>query len=476
MKVGADLGVGRSPRRPDPPGARPRRDADDGCQPGLGRRRGDRGDAAARPPRSLVDRGADQPRRRARARAHPPRARADPRGDRRARAEPRRSSSSSSRRTRSTSASSTRAASAASTRRSPCCCWRRSSASRCVRTPAASGSASTCSTSRSSTTSRSAARSTTAWSSGSITCTSTSGILPSSSAAAMSRRSAPGYSIEMLPSSLDEYEFPGRAGVVAARGRGGRRMTVAARSGTARVAAGCCGLDRYRLLQASLLSLRAGPALILLLLIVVDRLTTPIFLTSRNIGNIFSQTSVIAVVALGQLLVIVTRGIDLSVGSTIALSGVVGAIVFEHTQLERPRDRRDPRHGRRGRRWSTGSSTSTAACRTPSSSRSRRSASCAGIALWASDGTLIPGMPPIVADDRRRHDRLAPVLDLRRRGRRAVRARPDDLARLGPLAVRRRRQPRGGAPVEHPDAPGARDGLRAERAGRRRRRADHRRA
>src|SRR3954462_2975352 len=90
-------------------------------------------------------------------------------------------------------------------------------------------------------------------------------------------------------------------------------------------------LDRYRLLQASLFSLRAGPALILLLLIIVVSLTTPVFFTSRNIGNVFSQTSVIAVVALGQLLVIITRGIDLSVGSTIALSGVVGAVVFEHT-------------------------------------------------------------------------------------------------------------------------------------------------
>jgi ribose transport system permease protein len=90
-------------------------------------------------------------------------------------------------------------------------------------------------------------------------------------------------------------------------------------------------IDRYRLLQASLLSLRAGPALILFLLIVAVSATTPIFLTSRNVGNVFSQTSVIAVLALGQLLVIITRGIDLSVGSTIALSGVVGAIVFEHT-------------------------------------------------------------------------------------------------------------------------------------------------
>ncbi|MGN6800011.1 MAG: ABC transporter permease [Gaiellaceae bacterium] len=87
---------------------------------------------------------------------------------------------------------------------------------------------------------------------------------------------------------------------------------------------------RYRLLQVALLSLRAGPALILLLLVVIVSLTTPIFFTSRNIGNVFSQTAVIAILGLGQLLVIVSRGIDLSVGSTVALSGVVGAIVFLH--------------------------------------------------------------------------------------------------------------------------------------------------
>jgi ribose transport system permease protein len=91
-------------------------------------------------------------------------------------------------------------------------------------------------------------------------------------------------------------------------------------------------LDRYRLLQVALIGMRAGPALILLVLIVIVSLTTPIFFTTRNIGNVFSQTSVIALLALGQLLVIITRGIDLSVGSTIALSGVLGAIVYGHTQ------------------------------------------------------------------------------------------------------------------------------------------------
>jgi ribose transport system permease protein len=55
-----------------------------------------------------------------------------------------------------------------------------------------------------------------------------------------------------------------------------------------------------------------------------------VFTDARNIGNVLSQTAVLSVLALGQLLVIVTRGIDLSVGSTLALSSVVGAIVFSH--------------------------------------------------------------------------------------------------------------------------------------------------
>jgi len=87
---------------------------------------------------------------------------------------------------------------------------------------------------------------------------------------------------------------------------------------------------RDGLLHAALIGLRLGPALVLLLLCVVVSLTTPYFFTSRNIGNVFSQTAVIAVLALGQLLVIITRGIGLSVGSIIALSSVVGALVYQH--------------------------------------------------------------------------------------------------------------------------------------------------
>jgi ribose transport system permease protein len=77
---------------------------------------------------------------------------------------------------------------------------------------------------------------------------------------------------------------------------------------------------RYGMLQAALLGLRAGPLLILLILVAVVAATTPVFRTSDNVGNVLSQTSVISILALGQLL---------SVGSTVALSSVVGALVFQ---------------------------------------------------------------------------------------------------------------------------------------------------
>jgi ribose transport system permease protein len=78
--------------------------------------------------------------------------------------------------------------------------------------------------------------------------------------------------------------------------------------------------------------LQVGPAIGLVLLVVVLSQLSPVFLTPRNIGNVLSQSAVICVLAMGQLLVIVTRGIDLSVGSTLALSTVVGALVF--TQVD----------------------------------------------------------------------------------------------------------------------------------------------
>jgi ribose transport system permease protein len=88
-------------------------------------------------------------------------------------------------------------------------------------------------------------------------------------------------------------------------------------------------IDQYRALRAGLVVIRLGPVLILLILIAVLSVLSPVFLTTRNAGNVLSQTAVIAILAMGQLVVILTRGIDLSVGSVLALSTVVGALVYE---------------------------------------------------------------------------------------------------------------------------------------------------
>jgi ribose/xylose/arabinose/galactoside ABC-type transport system permease subunit len=54
-------------------------------------------------------------------------------------------------------------------------------------------------------------------------------------------------------------------------------------------------------------------------------ITSPPFRTLSNVENILQQISVNGIIAIGMTLVIITAGIDLSVGSVLALSAVVGA-------------------------------------------------------------------------------------------------------------------------------------------------------
>ncbi len=74
-----------------------------------------------------------------------------------------------------------------------------------------------------------------------------------------------------------------------------------------------------------------GPLLILIILIATVAIITPNFLKPINLNNMLAQTAVVATVAIGQHLVILTRGIDLSVGSNLALATVVGGLVFRQT-------------------------------------------------------------------------------------------------------------------------------------------------
>jgi ribose transport system permease protein len=72
-----------------------------------------------------------------------------------------------------------------------------------------------------------------------------------------------------------------------------------------------------------------GTAFGLLALCIVLWILTPHFLTVSNLLNIAEQTAIIAIIAAGMTFVIITAGIDLSVGSVLAISGVVMASLLQ---------------------------------------------------------------------------------------------------------------------------------------------------
>lgn len=90
-------------------------------------------------------------------------------------------------------------------------------------------------------------------------------------------------------------------------------------------------ITRAPVLSWVLRLLNIGPILILILLAIIVSILTPNFLKPINLGNIIAQIAVIATVAIGQHLVILTRGIDLSVGSNLALATVMGGLAFRVT-------------------------------------------------------------------------------------------------------------------------------------------------
>lgn len=63
----------------------------------------------------------------------------------------------------------------------------------------------------------------------------------------------------------------------------------------------------------------------LIVLCVIISIATPRFLNINNILNVLTQVSVNAILAIGMSFVILTGGIDLSVGSTLALAGAIAA-------------------------------------------------------------------------------------------------------------------------------------------------------
>lgn len=67
----------------------------------------------------------------------------------------------------------------------------------------------------------------------------------------------------------------------------------------------------------------------LVLLIVLISVINPVFLDGRNIYNVFRQIAIFLILGTGMTIVMAARGIDLSVGSTVALAGCTAGLVLK---------------------------------------------------------------------------------------------------------------------------------------------------
>jgi len=73
-----------------------------------------------------------------------------------------------------------------------------------------------------------------------------------------------------------------------------------------------------------------GPLIALIVLFIISAIASPYFLKPRNLSNILRQVSYTGIIALGMTFVIISGGIDLSVGSMIALVGGIVILVLNY--------------------------------------------------------------------------------------------------------------------------------------------------
>ena len=84
-----------------------------------------------------------------------------------------------------------------------------------------------------------------------------------------------------------------------------------------------------------LLGVRELPiALVLVLVVVATTIREPRFLDAETVGSILLAVSLVLVVAMGQTVVVITRGIDVSAGSTMAMAGMAVAVLYQRHAIE----------------------------------------------------------------------------------------------------------------------------------------------
>ena len=72
---------------------------------------------------------------------------------------------------------------------------------------------------------------------------------------------------------------------------------------------------------------------IFLIMLIVSAIISDVFFTSSNLFNLIRQVTPVGIISMGMLLVILTGGIDLSVGSIVAMVGVLCALFTQTMSL-----------------------------------------------------------------------------------------------------------------------------------------------
>ena len=75
-------------------------------------------------------------------------------------------------------------------------------------------------------------------------------------------------------------------------------------------------------------------AAVILLMIAAIGSRVPSFVSPGNLAEIFNDTSILLILALGQMMVLLTKGIDLSMAANLALTGMIVALLnFQHPEI-----------------------------------------------------------------------------------------------------------------------------------------------
>lgn len=93
------------------------------------------------------------------------------------------------------------------------------------------------------------------------------------------------------------------------------------------------GRQRRSLLQLLATQIELRMSLVIIVVMAILSVISPYFLTVNNLLNLLGQSVVIGLLALGQTLVILIGGIDLSVGSLVGATGIILGLSLHHLPM-----------------------------------------------------------------------------------------------------------------------------------------------